>query len=72
MVTRAPFLKTPFGGYYHRDISEQEVELTILARARRAGNTCAASASRWLVIFGAPAKKPGPATSRNLYWARGP
>jgi hypothetical protein len=28
MGPRAPFLKTPFGGYYHRDIPEEDVELT--------------------------------------------
>jgi phenylpropionate dioxygenase-like ring-hydroxylating dioxygenase large terminal subunit len=28
MVTRAPFLKTRFGGYYHREIPEEDAELT--------------------------------------------
>jgi|SRR5215469_11435176 len=28
MVPRAPFLKTRFGGYYHRDTPEEDVELT--------------------------------------------
>ena len=28
MVTRAPFLKTRFGGYYHREIPEEDGELT--------------------------------------------
>jgi nitrite reductase/ring-hydroxylating ferredoxin subunit len=28
MVTRAPFLTTRFGGYYHRDIPAEDVELT--------------------------------------------
>jgi hypothetical protein len=28
MATRAPFLRTRFGGYYHRDIPEEDSELT--------------------------------------------
>jgi phenylpropionate dioxygenase-like ring-hydroxylating dioxygenase large terminal subunit len=28
MVTRAPFLKTRFGGYYHRDVPGEDAELT--------------------------------------------
>ena len=28
MVTRAPFLKTRFGGYYHREVPEEDAELT--------------------------------------------
>jgi len=28
MVTRAPFLKTRYGGYYHRDVPEEDAELT--------------------------------------------
>jgi nitrite reductase/ring-hydroxylating ferredoxin subunit len=28
MVTRAPFLKTRYGGYFHRDIPEEDTELT--------------------------------------------
>jgi hypothetical protein len=28
MVTRAPFLRTQFGGYFHRDIPEEDTELT--------------------------------------------
>ena len=28
MATRAPFLSTPFGGYYHRDIPQEDTELT--------------------------------------------
>ncbi len=28
MVTRAPFLKTRYGGYYHRDVPEEDTELT--------------------------------------------
>jgi phenylpropionate dioxygenase-like ring-hydroxylating dioxygenase large terminal subunit len=28
MVTRAPFLKTRFGAYYHRDVPEEDAELT--------------------------------------------
>jgi nitrite reductase/ring-hydroxylating ferredoxin subunit len=28
MVTRAPFLKTRFGGYYHRDVPDEDAELT--------------------------------------------
>jgi nitrite reductase/ring-hydroxylating ferredoxin subunit len=28
MVTRAPFLKTRFGGYYHRDVPEEDSEIT--------------------------------------------
>src|SRR5947199_673924 len=28
MATRAPFLKTRFGAYYHREIPEEDVELT--------------------------------------------
>ena len=28
MVTRAPFLKTRFGGYFHRDIPDNDAELT--------------------------------------------
>ena len=28
MVTRAPFLKMLFGGYYRRDVPEEDVELT--------------------------------------------
>jgi hypothetical protein len=30
MVTRAPFLKTRYGGYFHRDIPEEDAELTLL------------------------------------------
>jgi phenylpropionate dioxygenase-like ring-hydroxylating dioxygenase large terminal subunit len=28
VVTRAPFLKTRFGGYYHREVPEEDAELT--------------------------------------------
>src|SRR5215468_8988046 len=28
MATRAPFLTTPFGGYYHRDVPQEDAELT--------------------------------------------
>ena len=28
MVTRAPFLKTRFGGYFHREVPEEDAELT--------------------------------------------
>src|SRR5437899_5032078 len=28
MVTRAPFLKTRYGGYFHRDVPEEDAELT--------------------------------------------
>jgi len=28
MATRAPFLTTPFGGYYHRDVPQEDTELT--------------------------------------------
>jgi len=28
MVTRAPFLKTRYGGYYHREVPEEDAELT--------------------------------------------
>jgi len=28
MVTRAPFLKTRYGGYFHRDLPEEDAELT--------------------------------------------
>jgi len=28
MVTRAPFLKTRFGGYYHREVPAEDAELT--------------------------------------------
>src|SRR6266851_3373241 len=28
MVTRAPFLKTRYGGYFHREIPEEDTELT--------------------------------------------
>jgi len=28
MVTRAPFLKTRYGGYFHREIPEEDAELT--------------------------------------------
>src|SRR5438309_7342498 len=28
MVTRAPFLKTRFGAYHHRDVPEEDAELT--------------------------------------------
>jgi phenylpropionate dioxygenase-like ring-hydroxylating dioxygenase large terminal subunit len=28
MATRAPFLKTRYGGYFHRDVPEEDVELT--------------------------------------------
>jgi hypothetical protein len=28
MATRAPFLTTRFGGYYHRDIPQEDTELT--------------------------------------------
>ena len=45
MVPRAPFLKTRFGGYYHRDTPEEDVELTHVGPVRRAGSTCAASGS---------------------------
>ncbi len=31
MATRAPFLTTPFGGYFHRDIPKEDVELTHVA-----------------------------------------
>jgi len=28
MVTRAPFLKTCYGGYFHREVPEEDAELT--------------------------------------------
>ena len=28
MITRAPFLKTRYGGYFHRDVPEEEVDAT--------------------------------------------
>ena len=28
MATRAPFLKTRYGGYFHRDVPEEDAELT--------------------------------------------
>src|SRR5260370_1952852 len=28
MVTRAPFLKTRYGAYYHREVPEEDAELT--------------------------------------------
>jgi len=28
MVTRAPFLKTRYGGYFHRDVPEENAELS--------------------------------------------
>jgi hypothetical protein len=28
MATRAPFLKTRFGGYFHRDVPDEDAELT--------------------------------------------
>ena len=28
MVTRAPFLKTRYGGYYHREVPQEDAELT--------------------------------------------
>jgi hypothetical protein len=28
MVARAPFLKTRYGGYFHRDVPEEDAELT--------------------------------------------
>jgi hypothetical protein len=28
MATRAPFLSTRYGGYYHRDIPQEDAELT--------------------------------------------
>jgi hypothetical protein len=30
MATRAPFLTTPFGGYYHRDVPQEDTELTYI------------------------------------------
>jgi len=37
MITRAPFLKTPFSGYYHRDIPEEDVELTHVGQGTPCG-----------------------------------
>ena len=28
MATRAPFLTTPYGGYYHRDVPQEDAQLT--------------------------------------------
>jgi nitrite reductase/ring-hydroxylating ferredoxin subunit len=37
MVTRAPFLKTRYGGYFHRDIPEEDTELTHVGAGRPCG-----------------------------------
>ena len=46
MVTRAPFLKTRFGGYFHRESPRRMPNSPMSARARRAANISAASGSR--------------------------
>ena len=43
MVARAPFLKTRFGGYYHRAVPQEDTELTHVGPERRAANRCAGS-----------------------------
>ena len=42
MATRAPFLTTRFGGYYHRDVPEEDTNSRTSALARRAANISAA------------------------------
>ena len=37
MITRAPFLKTRYGGYFHREIPEEDGELTHVGANREVG-----------------------------------
>jgi hypothetical protein len=46
MATRAPFLKTRYGGYHHRKVPQEDAELTMLAQKRHVANTCAGFGSR--------------------------
>ena len=43
MISRAPFLKTRYGGYggyYHREIPEENGELTHVGGGRHAASIC--------------------------------
>jgi len=46
MVTRAPFLKTRYGGYYHREVPRRTPSSPMSGPARRAANICAGSGNR--------------------------
>ena len=42
MATRAPFLKTRYGGYFHRHVPEEDPDITHVGSERHAANTYAA------------------------------
>jgi len=46
MVTKAGYLTTRFGGYLHREVPEEDVELSHVAPIHRAANICAAIGSQ--------------------------
>ena len=45
-TTRAPFLSTTYGGYYHSQVVKEDEELTHVGPGTPPASTCAGSGSR--------------------------
>ena len=46
MVAKAAFLTTRYGGYLHREVPEEDTELSHVGHTHHAANTCAGSGNR--------------------------
>ena len=68
MVTRAPFLKTRYGAYFHRDIPQEDDELTHVDPDTPAASICVAFGSRFVSLTSCATCRIGSKSSARSSW----